>query len=99
MNILARSRFKFSLPDVSFTSGNVTTKEFNATSRVQKNGIMTKSSVVIPAHTPYSVFSKRHNNDGSITFSVEYELEGRIPHASEFTYESRDKALEDGWNV
>lgn len=100
MNILLKNRFKFSLiPDVSFTSGNLTTKDFQANSRVQKNGIMTKSSVLIPAGTQYKVFRKRHNPDGSVTFSVEYKLEGRIPHASDFTYESREKAIEDGWNI
>lgn len=93
-------RVKFSIANDYITaSQNVTRINVNADHRIQHNGTETKSSVEIPTGTCYSIYKKNHNPDGSIEFSVSFDMEGRIPYSTTMKYDSIEEARKDGWNL
>lgn len=85
--------------DYITASQNVTRINVNADHRIQHNKKETKSNVEIPLGTCYSIYKKTHKPDGSIEFSVSFDMEGRIPYSTKFKYDSIEEARKDGWNL
>lgn len=80
-------------------SSNLSPIDVKASSRIQKNGIITKSNIDIPKGTVYSIYKKIHNQDGSISLSVSFSIENRIPYSADLTYNSINEARDAGWDV
>ena len=93
-------RVKFSIANDYITaSQNVTRINVNADHRIQHNKKETKSNIEIPLGTCYSIYKKNHNLDGSIEFSVSFDMKDRIPYSTTMKYDSIEEARKDGWNV
>jgi hypothetical protein len=80
--------------DISF---NVTPYDCVAESRIQNNGVMTKSNIKIPKGTNYKISGINQKNGYS--FCVAFNLPNRIKYSSTMCFNSKEDALKAGWNV
>jgi hypothetical protein len=86
------------LKDHLSVSHNRTPYEVQASSRIQRNGVMTKSNKLFSANTEYKIKSA-FSSDNKYILSIYFEEEGKIPYGTDLEFESREDALAKGWNV